>query len=186
MAKLPAEILEDEHKLIIRVVDALKVFAENMEDGWEVDEETLVDIIEFMRVFAQKWHHAKEEDALFPALVKRGVPRVGCPLVQLKNEHEKSNNYVAELVQSMELYRRSGVEGWTDVIQGLKNLYLYYPNHIWKEENMLFPLTNRLLLPEDQQQLLAEFERIDELHGQKLHDRLEQFALRLEKQTFGD
>ena len=72
------------------------------------------------------------------------------------------------------------------MIQGLKNLYLYYPNHIWKEENMLFPMTNRLLLAEDQQQLLAEFERIDALHGQKLHDRLEQFALRLEKQTFGD
>lgn len=181
----PIAILIDEHKMIIRVVEALRVFAENMEDGWEVEEDTLNEIIEFMRLFAQKWHHAKEEDVLFPALIKRGVPATGCPLIHLKNEHKKSNDYVANLVHSMEIHRMSSVEGWADVIQGLKNLYSHYPNHIWKEENMLFPMANRILTIEDLQRLMVGFERIDGQHGQKLHDRLESFALKIEDQTFG-
>ncbi len=53
MSALPTEILEDEHRLIIRVVNALSIFAQNMEEGWDVEEETFNDLIQFMRVFAE-------------------------------------------------------------------------------------------------------------------------------------
>ena len=104
----PFVILIDEHKMIIRVVEALKVFAENMEDGWEVEEDTLNDIIEFMRIFAQKWHHAKEEDVLFPALIKRGVPAAGCPLVHLKNEHKKYPDFSSSCIDCLIGFYRRG------------------------------------------------------------------------------
>ncbi len=53
MSALPTEILEDEHRLIIRVVNALSIFAQNMEEGWDVEEETFNDLVQFMRVFAE-------------------------------------------------------------------------------------------------------------------------------------
>lgn len=185
MSPLPTEILEDEHRLIIRVVNALSVFAQNMEEGWDVEEETFNDLIQFMRVFAEKWHHAKEEDVLFPQLIARGVPATGCPLAQLVSEHKKSNNFVAETVKALEAYRKGDMDAKTAVIQGLRNLSSYYINHIWNEDNMLFPMANRFLKSEDQQVLLREFARIDERRGTTLHDHLEDFARRIEEETSG-
>lgn len=186
MKTLPTEILEDEHRLIIRVVNALNVFAQGMEDGWDVEEEIFNELIEFMRIFAEKWHHAKEEDVLFPLLISKGVPETGCPLAHLVSEHKLSNSYVAELVSSMEAYRKGDADARYAVIQGLRNLSLYYTNHIWFEDNMLFPLANRYLSNEDQDKLLHEFARIDESRGKTLHDHLEQFARRIEEETVGN
>lgn len=185
MSSLPTEILEDEHRLIVRVVNALSVFAQNMEEGWDIEEETFNDLIEFMRVFAQKWHHAKEEDVLFPLLITRGVPASGCPLAHLTMEHKMSNNFVANIVKSLEAFRKGDMDARDAVIQGLRSLSLYYINHIWNEDNMLFPMANRVLTEEDQHRLLMDFDKIDALHGQKLHDRLEAFALKIEEQIFG-
>ncbi|HOW92758.1 MAG TPA: hemerythrin domain-containing protein [Anaerolineaceae bacterium] len=182
MSALPTEILEDEHRLIIRVVNALSIFAQNMEEGWDVEEETFNDLIQFMRVFAEKWHPAKEEDVLFPQLIARGVPATGCPLAQLVSEHKKSNNFVSEIVKALELYRKGDKAARESVIQGLRNLSSYYINHIWNEDNMLFPMANKVFSEEDQQKMLEGFDRIDALRGQKLHDRLEEFALKLEEQ----
>ncbi len=68
------------------------------------------------------------------------------------------------------------------MIQGLRNLSSCYINHIWNEDNMLFPMANKVFSEEDQQKMLEGFDRIDALRGQKLHDRLEEFALKLEEQ----
>jgi hemerythrin-like domain-containing protein len=185
MAALPTEILEDEHRLIIRVVNSLNIFAQTMEDGWEIEEEVFSDLIEFMRIFAEKWHHAKEEEALFPLLIKRGVPATGCPLAQLTLEHKKANNFVSEIVKFMELLRKGDPDARTKVIQGLRDLSSYYVNHIWNEDNMLFPMANRILKDDDQQMLLREFSHIDKKHGKPLHDHLENFAKRIEEETIG-
>ena len=185
MSALPTEILEDEHRLIIRVVNALSIFAQNMEEGWDVEEETFNDLVQFMRVFAEKWHHAKEEDVLFPQLIARGVPATGCPLAQLVSEHRKANSFVADIVKALEGYRKGDNGARDAVIQGLRNLSSYYINHIWNEDNMLFPMANRFLKSEDQQVLLKEFAVIDERRGKTLHDQLEDFARRVEEETIG-
>lgn len=185
MPVLPTEILEDEHRQIIRVVTALNVFAQNMEEGWEVEEEVFDDLIAFMRIFAEKWHHAKEEDALFPLLIQRGVPATGCPLAQLVQEHKKANSFVSDIVRSLEKDRKGDQDARVAVIEGLRNLSSYYVNHIWNEDNMLFPMANRILKDDDQQILLREFSLIDESRGKPLHDHLEFFARRIEEETIG-
>jgi len=70
--KRPTEILEDH--FIQKVVGAAAVLLETLEAGNEVEGKTLQEIVEFMRTFADKCHHGKEETHLFPALEKKGVP----------------------------------------------------------------------------------------------------------------
>lgn len=185
MTALPTEILEGEHRQIIRVVNALSIFVQNKEEGWDIEEEVFNDLIEFMRIFAEKWHHAKEEDVLFPLLIKRGVPAIGCPLAQLVSEHKKANSFVSDIVKSLEEYRKGNQEARTAVIRGLRNLSSYYVNHIWNEDNMLFPMANRLLKNEDQQELMQEFSIIDDRRGKSLHDHLDKFARRIEEEMVG-
>jgi len=80
-------MLEEEHHSIQKVVGAMAVIAERLEMGQEVKAETLQNIVEFMRTFADKCHHGKEETHLFPVLEKKGVPVRGCPMGALIAEH---------------------------------------------------------------------------------------------------
>jgi hemerythrin-like domain-containing protein len=71
MEKRPTEMLEEEHHFIQKVVGTMAVLAEALEMGEEVEAETLENIVEFLRTFADKMppreggglpiHHPNEE-----------------------------------------------------------------------------------------------------------------------------
>ena len=86
--KSPTEMLEAEHRVIQRVVGAMAVMAHALESGQAVEVRTLRDIVEFMRTFADKCHHGKEEVQLFPALERQRFPAHGCPMGALLHEHQ--------------------------------------------------------------------------------------------------
>ena len=51
-----------------------------------------------------------------------------------------------------------------------------YPNHIWKEDYLLFPMTNKVLSPDDQKDLREKFEAVEDVIGRDVHHRFEQMA----------
>lgn len=73
-----AQIMEAEHRLIESVVKALGGAAAAIEKGQHPDSHLLITAAEFLRTYADKLHHGKEEALFFPMLVKRGVPPQGC------------------------------------------------------------------------------------------------------------
>ena len=58
-----------------------------------------------------------------------------------------------------------------------------YPNHIWKEDYLLFPMTEKVLSMEEQQSLYEQFKLVEERVGRDVHHRLEQFAEGLSAST---
>ena len=77
----PTEELKAEHKGILRMLRILDAVCERLDRGQEVDPKDLDDIVEFIRVFADKCHHGKEEDLLFPAMEREaGLSRQRGPL----------------------------------------------------------------------------------------------------------
>jgi hemerythrin-like domain-containing protein len=175
-SKSPTDILEAEHHLIQKVVGAMAVQAEGLGAGQEPLVETLRSIVKFMRTFADKCHHGKEEVHLFPFLEKRGVPARGCPMGVLLHEHEQGRTLVTQLAQATEAYTSGTASARDAVAAALRGLMELYPNHIWKEEYLLFPMTNKVLGAADQQQLLEQFEAADAAGGRDLHQRFERIA----------
>ncbi len=157
MTNSPTQMLEEEHRFIAKAVNATAVIADKLETGEPVAIETLQDIVEFMRTYADKCHHGKEEDLLFPMLAQRGVPMRGCPVEALTHEHTMGRALVK-------------------ILRGIAELY---PNHIWKEDYLLFPMTNKVLSAEDQQNLAQEFDKVEESVGHDTHQRLEQLSEQL-------
>ena len=51
-----------------------------LERGERIDTVLVRQVVEFMREFADRCHHAKEERILFPEMVRKGVPEAGCPI----------------------------------------------------------------------------------------------------------
>jgi len=174
--KSPTGILEAEHRSIEKVVSAASVIAARIEAGQEKDIATLPKIVTFMRTYADKCHHGKEEALLFPALLDHGVPAEGCPIGALMGEHKRGRLMVAELAEGADLYMKGDKDGKDKILRGLTGIMALYPNHIWKEDFLLFPMTMKVLDQGDQQALLEPFEKVDNEIGEDSLRDFEEFA----------
>jgi hemerythrin-like domain-containing protein len=183
LGRRATEILEEEHHFIQKVVGAAAILLEMLEAGKEVEEKALRDIVEFMRTFADKCHHGKEETHLFPALEKKGVPMRGCPLGALMAEHQKGRALVSQLAEATEAYTKAGPLAKESLVKSLRGITDLYPNHIWKEEYLAFPMADKILSSEEQRDLSEKFELVEKEIGLDVHQRFEQFAEELESKT---
>ncbi len=176
MSNNPIQLLEDEHLIIAKVIAAVPVLADRLEAGQTVDLEMLHGAVEFLQIFADKCHHDKEEALLFPALINKGIPQHGCPIGMLTSEHKRGRVLVTELTGAADTYQSGDPDAKKTVVKSLRELAALYPSHIWKEDYLLFPLTNKVLSLEEQQALLRQFEQVWDLVGRDVHHRLKQFA----------
>ena len=116
----------------------------------------------FLRTFADRCHHGKEESLLFPAMEAAGIPRQGALLCELYDEHASGRILIRRMAES-----ESG-EGLREAAgQYIELIY----KHIDKEDYQAFPLADERLSAETQRQLEAGFSRADEALGrQRIND----------------
>lgn len=176
MEKRATQILEEEHHLIQKVVGAIAAMADRVYEGQVVEKKTLVNIVDFMRIFVEKCHHEKEDVHLFPLLVTKGVPVVGCPIGVLSHEHQTSRKLTADLGGAVESYMKDPSGMGRFLVPALRSVVALYPGHIWKENYLLFPMADKLLSDQEQQGLVEEFEAIEKHIGPIVHHRFEQMA----------
>lgn len=176
----PTEELVEEHRAIKKMLDIMGVISQKLENGESVATSDLDAIIDFIHLFTDKCHHGKEEDILFPALVAAGVAKEGGLIEVLLFEHEQGRQYINQIAGDIELYKT----GNNKVASEVSKLITQYTNmlieHIHKEDTDLYPMSDYRLSQEKQQQLLSEFERLEqEVIGpgkhEALHEQLHQF-----------
>ena len=170
------QIMEAEHRNIETVVKALGDSALAIERGQRADVAMLATAVEFLRVYADKLHHGKEETLFFPMLVKRGVPSQGCPIGGLNHEHEKGRALVQALGEQTPAYAQGqpgAKEALLETLRGIRDLY---QNHIWKEDAMVFPMADKVLTEADQKELSEKFAEVDRSISLEAVARLERFA----------
>lgn len=177
----PTAMLEQEHQLIAKVVSATQVLAARIEAGQVVNKAILQEIVEFMRLFADQYHHGKEEKLLFPLLADNGVPIHGCPIGALTAEHVKGRAFVQGLADAISASSKNAAYARENIIENLRGIAGLYPEHIWKEDYLLFPMGKKILSTDQLNLLHGEFVKIDLEVDEEIRDRLEQFAIDIEK-----
>ncbi len=157
----PTEELKQEHSGIARILEVVEKLCEKITGGESVPIVHIRQIIEFLQVFVDKCHHGKEEDILFPAMQAAGVPREGGPIGVMLTEHEMGRRLVADMNKLLQAHE----DGGSGSLMVLTNPALQYVNllrsHIWKENNVLFPMADEKLSPEKQDHVSREFERLE-------------------------
>jgi hemerythrin-like domain-containing protein len=172
--KYPAtSTLRMEHEAILRMLAAIEETARRIEGGQGVAAETLSGLLEFLRVFADRCHHGKEEDLLFPMLEQKGMPRNGGPVGVMLYEHEQGRAFIRRMVDALNAYSSgtgAAAGQWAEAAHGY---VLLLRGHIDKENQILFTMAERLLTDVEQDQLAVEFERLEiEKMGEGTHERL--------------
>ena len=97
----PTEVLANEHRVIELVLDCLDAMARRCEAVGRLDDEAARQAIDFFRSFADRCHHAKEENQLFPLMEARGFDRNAGPTAVMRHEHVQGRAYVAEMEQAV-------------------------------------------------------------------------------------
>ena len=160
------EMLEDEHKLIMRVVKLLPIIQRRTEQGAKLPE-VLMTVVDFFQNYADKSHHAKEETVLFPLLVKRGAPPSGCPVGALHSEHDQGRLLMKALGDAVQRFAKGDAEARKQIAEYLKAATSFYTDHIWKEDYLLFPMSHKILNETDEQELQKQFIKVDAQFGQQ-------------------
>ncbi len=151
----PTEALREEHRVIERALAALETAVERLEAGRAVPQEVLEGLLDFVRGFADGCHHRKEEGVLFPYLEARGLPRDEGPLGVMLAEHDVGRRHVKAMAEAVEQEETA-----TFVAHARAYMDLLH-DHIAKEDNVLFPMAEQLVEPEDAPSLRSQFERAE-------------------------
>jgi hemerythrin-like domain-containing protein len=122
-------------------------------------------LLDFFKTFADRCHHRKEEQVLFPKLVALGIPVNDGPLGVMLYEHDQARL----LIRAMEEAADTGhpgdfalfAEQYADLLEG----------HIAKEDNILFRRADSLLTAADDESLFRRFDDIEREMGAEAHEK---------------
>ncbi len=167
------ETLRKEHEAILRMLDAAEEVARQLEAGIAVAPSTLSGLLEFLRVFADRCHHGKEEDCLFPKLEQKGMPSHGGPIGIMLMEHDLGRGYIRDMAAASDAYLTGQPDAARNWAAAAHNYADLLRGHIGKENNILFVMAERILSDSDQAELSEAFENVEEMKlGKGTHERL--------------
>ncbi len=172
-----SQILRDEHRVIERVLDVLERLVEQVQAGAPLDRHSAGQAIEFFRGFADRCHHAKEEDHFFPAMEAKGFPRQGGPTGVMLFEHQQGRECIAGMHAAL-TSDDPGDEAATErFVQHARAYIELLRDHILKEDTCLFAMADQAFTAQDQQQLLEAFARTEKEHTEPgLHEKFLRLA----------
>jgi len=175
----PTAALRHEHELVCRALAGADTLAETARATGDIDAAAARDFIEFARFFTDGCHHSKEERLLFPRMRERGAA-ASAPVAAMLQEHEGGRERVRRLEAALDAAAAGDSDAVARAAENLSAYAALLRSHIAKENNVLFPLADRLMSADDQRELEEAFERVEaEETGPGEHERLAAIAERL-------
>jgi hemerythrin-like domain-containing protein len=174
--------LKREHRAIECVLRALGQINERLRTGETVDCALLDRCIQFIRRFADGVHHQKEENILFAAMNRAGMPTEMGPIACMLKEHEQGREFVATMSAAVEGVRRGepgAAERFRTAAGGYAELLA---QHIYKEDNILFMMAERMLGDETLAGLTPEFTKAEIDYADGHYAELEAWAHAVEEE----
>jgi hemerythrin-like domain-containing protein len=178
------QILMEEHRVIERVLTALQTAANRVSQGDEIRPVFFVNVALFNKNFTDGCHHRKEEGILFFAMNEAGVPIQGGPIGIMLAEHEQGRDFTGAMKDAAQKWEAGDLSARPILIQDALGYVTLLRQHIHKENNILFPMADRLIPPDRQEKVAADFERIEkEEIGESLNEKYLALAEVLEKES---
>lgn len=151
------EELMQEHRIIERMLAILNAAARRAEAGQPLPGDFFPRAVDFLRNFADRNHHAKEEDRLYPAMERRGIPRQGGPIGVMLMEHDQGRSHVKGMDEAGQVLAGGDASAARKGTRHARAFADLLGQHIQKEDNILYAMADQALSSEDQRQLVLQF-----------------------------
>jgi hemerythrin-like domain-containing protein len=150
-----------EHRLIEEMLNVVSREVVKIREEQKVDPVFIDTTVDFIRTYADRTHHGKEEDILFRDLAAKKLSPLHARIVaELVEEHKFARKTVGRLVNAKTLYLQ-GKETLPEIIECLAELAAFYPRHIEKEDKHFFYPILEYFSAEEQARMLQEFWEFD-------------------------
>ncbi len=151
-----------EHRLIERMISLVQQKLNQIESTNKVDPLFIDTVVDFIRIYADRTHHGKEEDILFKKLENKQMSDQDKRIMgELVDEHVLGRKTTKELVEANTQYRVGEKTALAVIVSKLKRLVDFYPKHIEKEDKVFFPDYMQYLSDEEDQLMLKAFYEFD-------------------------
>lgn len=158
----PSVPLKTEHGLIDQMARLLRDEAIRIATKEELNPVFIDTTVDFLRTYADRTHHGKEEDILFRDLEDKDLSAEDRQMMEeLIQEHVFARETVSELVEAKEMYLQGDPEALDAVLRKVGSLVSLYPEHIKKEDNVFFPASMEYLTSSEQDAMLEEMWEFD-------------------------
>jgi hemerythrin-like domain-containing protein len=151
-----------EHRLIERMISVVENVLKQIKSRQRLDPLVIDTVVDFIRTYADRIHHGKEEDILFREMSQRSLSAKDKRIMQeLVDEHVTGRRTTQAVVAANERYRNGDASALADISANLAKLVEFYPEHIQKEDKVFFPAIRNYLSEEEDQSMLTEFWEFD-------------------------
>ena len=173
--------LKHDHEAILSALGILDQIAIDIDKDHNPSKADLVSFIGFLKEFADKCHHGKEEGILFPAMTEAGIPERGGPIGVMLSEHIQGRDFIKQMEHAL-----ASTIDYKGFAVAAKKYSSLLGSHIEKENSILFPMAERTLEATQLESLYASFEEHEERvigHGrhEELHRTLKELRLKYVK-----
>jgi hemerythrin-like domain-containing protein len=167
----PTQELIAEHNAVLVALQLLESVEAALGAEKAQASEHLGQLLDFFKGFVDRCHHGKEEDVLFPELERRGVKREGGPIGVMLMEHDVGRGHVRAMSEGLNRLLRGEADAVTAIRASSRAYRDLLRAHIHKENNVLFPMADRLVPDEVAARLVEQFEGIErDRVGEGKHD----------------
>jgi hemerythrin-like domain-containing protein len=158
----PIAPLMIEHRLIERMIQVIKEELGRINSKNRADVIFIDTAVDFIRTYADRTHHGKEEDILFRDLALKNISDEHKKITQeLINEHIYARSVVAKVVAAKEKYAKGDTASLKEIVDRLKELTEFYPKHIEKEDRHFFAPVMNYFTRDEMDQMLNEMWEFD-------------------------
>ena len=171
--------LMKEHRLIERMLATVERGLAEIKATHRIDPLFVDAATDFIRTYADRTHHGKEEDILFAELGRRRLSDDDRQaLDELVADHFFARRTTQAIVAANEQYRHGDVEALPAIVSGLRTLCDFYPPHTAKEDKAFFPAARAYFSDGEDLALLARFQDFDRA---MIHEKYSLVVERLER-----
>jgi hemerythrin-like domain-containing protein len=166
---LPIGPLMIEHRLIERMIKVMRQRVLHAGEQRKIDPRFIETSTDFIRAYADRCHHGKEEDILFRELKKRKIAADHQTIMEeLIEDHKWGRQVTARLVGANSRYMKGDQDALPEIIDCVRTLIDFYPKHIEKEDRNFFLPIMEYFSKEEKAAMLLEGYRFDAdlLHGE--------------------
>ena len=128
-----------EHRLIERMIVVMEREVQRIQETDKVDPGFIDVAVDFIRSYADRCHHGKEEQILFRELKKKRLEEDHRRIMdELIEEHIWGRETTKSLVEAKTRYLSGESQAMKDIMALMTDLVGFYPKHIAKEDKGFF------------------------------------------------
>ena len=134
--------LKDEHEGIKLMLQIMEKIAAGLEAGKVLNIDHYKKIIDFLKVFADKCHHGKEEEILFPAMENHGIQNEGGPIGNMLHEHNMGREHIRAMSKAFDEYKQRNKPEIDCIILSSRSYVQLLRDQVKKENEVLSKAMN--------------------------------------------